>query len=528
VSNTGDMTDELSQLMNEAVARLSSTRRTFTEREALIEIWNAGYEVSIQSDPRFVLAQEQGKQPSHWRLSSHTLANNRLLHDLLTDIWDGRDLDIHLAELDTAEQTKETEEQTPHYVYCPLDSRLVLNKQGVLELREQERNIAVPRHVQTTLDTLEEHLLTRWREAGESGGGVPWTLRTIIEELQQLGWRNEGMRNAHLYVRAWLLRWPAVVRVGQDYWMLADALPQEIQRTRLGVLPVYVPRGQEATTWTDGTGEEYVSPTIQRTLREHSGNTGENSVLVRGEATAMRATWSLRLRTAHLLEGFLPIPARARIASPLPVPGEQIQTLLRGVWFDDNTHFWLWLNRVKQHFHGPMLADKLAWQAAGDIVQIEWEQDVVVFRVTGHDDEVENEESRLVDLDALSTLRGGMGESYRRSLQEILSEQPEGLPFASILTALRERQHHEVHRGTIHALLSNGGFVQKERRWFAAPDTTIGARSLRNALIETLVLQEQEKQGNAGVVDATTSAKIRVKVIRTRLTEIVERLQRDM
>jgi len=517
-------TDELSHLMHESVARLSSTRRTFTEREALGEIWNAGYEVSIQSDPRFVLAQEQGRQLSHWRLSSHTLANNRLLHDLLTERWDGHDLDVHLAELDVAEQTKETEEQTTHNVYCPLDPRLVLNKQGVLELREQERNIAVPHHVQTTLDKLKELLLTRWREAGATGGGVPWTLRTIIEELQQLGWRDEGMRNAHLYVRSWLLHWPAVVRVGPDYWMLADTLPQEVQRTRLRVLPVYASREKEATAGTDGTGEEYISPTTQRTVREHTGNMSENAVILRGEATAMRATWSLRLRTAHLLEGFLPIPARARNASPLPVPGEQRQTLLRGAWFDDNTHFWLWLDREKQHFHGPMLADKLAWQAAGDIVQIEWEQDVVVFRVTGHDDEVENEESRLVDLDALSTLRGGLGESYRRSLQEILSEQPEGLPFASILTALRERQHHEVHRGTIHALLSSGGFVQKERHWYAAPDSSIGMRSLRTALIETLVLQEQEKQGNEGVVDAT-SAKVRVKAIRTRLAEIVEKLQ---
>lgn len=58
--------DELTALKNEALARLKETRRTFTEREALRDVWNAGYEVSIQSDPRFVLAQEQGKQPSHW------------------------------------------------------------------------------------------------------------------------------------------------------------------------------------------------------------------------------------------------------------------------------------------------------------------------------------------------------------------------------------------------------------------------------------------------------------------------------
>src|SRR5256885_8295867 len=125
-----DEADEVTQLLEEAVTRLFPWRRTFTEKEALSRVWEAGYEISIQSDARFVLAQEDWKQPSHWRLVDHTLANNRLLNDLLSGNWDGQDLDGKLAALDTEDQM--------HYVFCPLDPRLTLNKQGILEPTDQE------------------------------------------------------------------------------------------------------------------------------------------------------------------------------------------------------------------------------------------------------------------------------------------------------------------------------------------------------------------------------------------------------
>ena len=56
-----DLDDEVAQLLDEAVARLSTTCRTFTGEEALLPIWERGYDFSPQSDPqgRFVLAAEQ-------------------------------------------------------------------------------------------------------------------------------------------------------------------------------------------------------------------------------------------------------------------------------------------------------------------------------------------------------------------------------------------------------------------------------------------------------------------------------------
>src|SRR5712692_3096286 len=147
-----DLFDEVSLLVDAAVERLQPWRYTFTEREALGWVWEAGYEISIQSDPRFVLAQEgDGKHPRHWRLDSHTLASNRLLNDLLAGKWDGRDLEGKLAALDAEDER--------HYVYCPTDPRLERNKQGILEPAERERNGALPQAMKAELDALEPLLL---------------------------------------------------------------------------------------------------------------------------------------------------------------------------------------------------------------------------------------------------------------------------------------------------------------------------------------------------------------------------------
>ena len=38
--------DEVAQLLDEAVARLSTCRRTFTDEEALLPIWERDYDIS--------------------------------------------------------------------------------------------------------------------------------------------------------------------------------------------------------------------------------------------------------------------------------------------------------------------------------------------------------------------------------------------------------------------------------------------------------------------------------------------------
>jgi len=503
--------DEVAVLVNEAVERLSPWRRTFTEKDALGTVWQAGYEISIQSDRRFVLAQEDWQQPSHWRLVSHTIANNRLLNELLSGDWDGRDLDGKLAALDTEDQR--------HYVFCPLDPRLAQNKQGILEPVEQERTLVLPQAMKKTLDEHGASLLAHWHDSGDE----PWTLRAITEALQQLGWQDGEKKNAWLYVRSWLLCWPQVRRVGQDYWLPADQLPQEAKRTRLQVMPVIMPPSQAT-----GSREEANSEAASSTPPSKQAiptKTDESQVILSGEATATRATWSVHLRTVHLIEGFLHVPSSARGVYPSPVPGEESKVVVRGLWFEDGTRFWLWLDRSNNRLYGPALADRLAWLETGDIVRVEWAPDIIVLRQVGHDEQIQAEEARLVDLEELAALRGGLGESYRRSLQAILVQAPEGLTFAEVVHALCERQHHEVHHGTVRALLYNGGFIRRDHRWFAASDSEVGARQLRAALVETLVSREQEQDGSMQPLSPADVMRKRVKAIHARLSEIISVLR---
>jgi hypothetical protein len=66
----------------------------------------------------------------------------------------------------------------------------------------------------------------------------------------------------------------------------------------------------------------------------------------------------------------------------------------------------------------------------------------------------------------------------------------DGLTFVHVISALYERQGHDVHRGTVRTLLYAGGFVQRNGLWFAAPQNEVGAHKLREALVETLVAVE--------------------------------------
>jgi hypothetical protein len=48
---------------------------------------------------------------------------------------------------------------------------------------------------------------------------------------------------------------------------------------------------------------------------------------------------------------------------------------------------------------------------------------------------------------------------------------------------VRERQGHEVHRGTLRAVLHAGGFVCRNGRWLVGPDEGRSRRLLREAIV---------------------------------------------
>jgi hypothetical protein len=471
-----DDMDDLSRLLNAAIARLRSWRRTFTEEEALASLWEAGYEVSPAIDPHFVLARESdGTHPRQWRLADQPLVNDRLLGELRAGQWDGRDLDTELARLDSVDHV--------HYVFCPLDPRFTRSADGTLEPAEHERTIILPASVTAVFNALGPTLLVCWRKAGAS----PWTLRQVTETLGALGWSEAGERESWLLVRAWLLGWPQITRVGADYWVPAEQVPQGPSRTRLHVLPVYT-----ATT--------HAEPAICRLPEVLPAPEDSQPAILPGMPAPMNVeleprgvNWVVPLRTVHIVEGFLPIPPPARSAYPPSQAGEGDAVVLLGRWFDTGERLWLWLDRAHDRLFGIELTNQLAWCEAGDLLHIEWTPEVVVLRLAGHNREIQYEETRLIDVQALAELRGGLGESYRRSLQAILSELPDGLTFKDIVAALRERQGHTVHSGTVRALLYAGGFVRHQGRWCAAPAQEAAARTLRAAIVAALVPEEQSE-----------------------------------
>ena len=459
--------DELKRLLDEAVARLVPARRTFTEAEALGEVWDAGYEVALTSDPRFAVAREADRRRSRqWRLAEHALANDRLLDALRTEQWDGADLDKMLEQLSAADGV--------HYIYCPLDDRFTLRPDGTLEPSGQERRVNIPTAVQTTLDTLLTPLLHRWQTAGE-----PWAVQQVMQTLEDLDWQGRNVRGSWEWVRAWLAACPEVARVGQDYWLPVETLPAPPPEKRLQVLPVFGVEPAPASPL-PGAGREANAGGGSPLRREDAAAPSLVPTPRNGEAGTDRS-FTTRLRTTHLVQGYLSVPARVRGAYPAREPGEGERSVLRGMWHATGESFWVWLNRDTDSLYGEALADNLAWCEAGDILQVRWTADGLIFQVVGHDDDVAREETRLVDAEALATLRGTLGESYRQSIQAILLNAPQGLTFAELVAALRERQGHTVPRTTVRALLY-AAFVQRRGRWFATPQTTEAARRLQAAI----------------------------------------------
>lgn len=500
--------DEIERLLDAAVGRLGDRRRTFTEEEALRPLWDAGYELTPQDDPRFALAWEaHGSILRHWRLAHHVLANDRLLDLLTTGTWDGRDLDGQLARLSA--------DDGRHYVFYPHDPRFITTDDGVLDLADREINVQLDPQIASALDQLADALLREWGETG----GEPRTVRQVTEALARLGWPDAWGREAWLSVRAWLLQRQDIVRVGRDYWVPADLVPRGPARTRLAVLPVHDAPDDAGATGAHPALEE---PRVEIEERPRSTPARRRG---RQQQLARRVQWASPLLTIHINEGFVPVPAAAQALYPARAPTEGAQTVLRGLWHETNDRLWVWLDRDNHRLYGPALADNLAWCTTGDILRIIWDADTVVFRIEGHDTEVQREQRRLVDLEALAGLRGGLGESYRRSIQFILAEAPEGLPFAEIVNALRERQQHDVARNTVRAVLYAGGFLQRDSRWFAEPKGEEGRTRLRRALIEGLRASDEGAATALG--GSLARLQTTARAISERLSQIVRALRRE-
>jgi hypothetical protein len=428
------------------------------------------------------------------------LANTRLLNELKAGTWDGQNLDEKLLQFDQEDQQ--------HYTFYPHDPRMFQNRQGAWEATG-ERQITLPLSLEEELNTFKEPLHAHW-----SALHAPLTVGQILAILEELGWTHDSITSVHRCIRAWLLTNQQFRRVGPDYWMLAEQLPPEVQRTRLQVLPVRMSAL--------ATGESIAEEENPATSAGQDRKRQEEQITFRGTATKTQVAWTTTLLSIHLIEGFIPVPKSVRGIYPPTSPGEEGTSVLKGLWHEDATELWIWLDRTHHRLYGPDLLDKIGFLPAGLKLRIEWNTDQIVMREAGLDQDVQREETRLVDLEELKRLRGGPGESYRQAIQAILMDAPDGLTFKEIVVALSQRQSHQVTRRTIRSILSGAGFIQRERRWFAAPDAMRSAKQLREALLETLVPQAEE--GEQKPMSHNEYVRTRVAAIHQRLQEITEEL----
>jgi hypothetical protein len=489
---------ELKQALDTTVARVCDTRRTFTDHEALAEtVWSQGYDVGLQVDPRFALAQElHAEGPRQWRLAAHTVANNHLLEALQQGQWDGRNLDSMLIALDQA--------NGGHHVFCATDPRFQAAPDGRLGAGQQ-LPARLDQETKTALDAHATALLGRWKESGSE----PMTVREITDLLSSLECQATLKRGATAFVRAWLLEWPEAQRVGIDYWVPASAVPTAPRRRKMQVLPVL--------PLSISTSHEQLPPETQQAI--HVLDLAESLVPQSNTMVASSASWIQTLRTVHLVHGFLPIPSNAWAAIPPRAHGVGTWEVVPGKWFESDETIWLWLDRDSRRLCGTQLEALLAWRDTGERLRVTWTAEVVVLKLEGIDPDVHQEESRLVDPTALAALRGGIGESYRQSIAIVLAEHPEGLAFREVVSAVRLRQQHTVHPGSLRAVLHAGGFESRNGLWYAGEDPRAGARRLRRAMATATLESNDSPQDEAAV-----SPRCVVNAVRARLRELREAL----
>ncbi|HEY0753737.1 MAG TPA: hypothetical protein VGD98_07235 [Ktedonobacteraceae bacterium] len=475
-----ELLPEEQHFLDEAVERLKQTRQTFTERTALEAARAAGYDLQLSYDARFVKASARnGQIDPHYRLREQTLANRRIFNDLMAESWDGHDLTNKLAALD--------EEEGGQHVLYPYDKDL-LYRQGRWE-PTREQNLKLTEDQKAELDTCRTALMQSWA----SEDYTPWTLQHILAALKQADWAGATESNAVRVARAWLLANKQILRVGQDLWLPAEKLPDPVKRTRLQMLPIRAMRSEDMQELDEVFASAPSSSGAASKGYKPFAAQSADPVVVGGELASMSAQWTTTLRTINILESFLSIPAKARAVYPPVAPVEHTDVLLDALWYEDGEHFWLWLDRQQHRLYGSGLLNKIAWERdPGDVLHVMWAPDVITISISGHNEQVQQEEARLVDRETLKELRGSLGEAYRDSMQRLLSMNPAGMTRQEIMLALRERLGHTVHHGTVLALLSRGGFVKREQRWFAAPDNAAARRSLRTTLIATMVPHRED------------------------------------
>ena len=97
------------------------------------------------------------------------------------------------------------------------------------------------------------------------------------------------------------------------------------------------------------------------------------------------------------------------------------------------------------------------------------------------------------------------------------------MTFREVVEALRARQQHVVHQGTVRALLCAAAFVCRDGRWFTAPDSAAAARQLRKAIV--LVGKGETEAADSEQETQNLTARTIASHVTGRLRELIEHMK---
>jgi hypothetical protein len=453
-------------------------RFTFTEEEVLKPLWEEGEDVRLREDSRFqvVLLPPKSLVPQ-WRLSMLIVANQALYELLVDEHWDGQDLYSCLQQLD------QEESETSLHIFCLHDQRFVLSEdeRGLycLSLRAAESKEDLTLEQKNIIERVAPHLLLVASQKSKK----PWSTTSIMQELKRLSQLSEVFDTCvPAALENWLLNEEAWVRVGVDMWLPKSEIPRIEKQHRYAVLPVF-------------SAENSSNLAIPEVVNEHTLTRDAFQIQTIEEPSEAKEfqfpnksiRWKVILRTFHINEGSIPVPKQARAL--YPHARKLFSTIaLAGVWFADASEMTVWLDKEKHQLFGPDLQEQLAFLEAGTVLEVTLTATSIVFRTVSIDQNVAEEEVRLVDLSDLAQLRSTTLESYRSSLRAILTRHNMPLRFQELYEELCSRQQHQPNRATIRSILSSSPefvFVKIEGKWSLnlAVSAVTSVKSLRRAVM---------------------------------------------
>jgi hypothetical protein len=445
-------------LLDGVVERLSGARFTFTEQEALAEIWGTGEDIRLREDLRFWEIEGTG----HFQLSNHTLANELLADRLWQGVWDGSDINCELGRLD------ELDSGNTFHVFCPVDPRFV-EKDGEMALAACP-TLQLSEHIKSPLDSLVKELLALHVEYG-----APLSAMELREHLLRLKDDldlGEGVELLESWL-CWRSEWAEIAR---GLWLPAELVPTPVVPKRFRVWRVTG----------DNTGRALAEECEY--IEESEGGDGVSDCVIRLPDPPIErhpdssVSWTQVLRTVYLYEAYLPVPTGARFRYPRFI-GRQGPVVISTLIYNSGREGYVWLDRHSHRFYGELLKETFEWEEAGRELQAQWRPTGLVLKLGEIDEEVREEELRHIDPQALYDLRMGRGESYRRSMVSILRESSGSLSFRELYNELSVRQGHSPSKASIRAVLAHAPeFVLTNEVW-TWRETPDSLQSFRRSII---------------------------------------------